>query len=98
VLAKHPDVREVCAVGIPDELWGERVVACVVSADPQQTWSDFDAYCVEAGLAGFKRPKGYVFMPTLPRNAMNKIPRKLLRQMVMDRTRAGGDDLILVAA
>jgi 2-furoate---CoA ligase len=98
VLAKHPDIREVCTIGIPDEYWGERVVACVVCADPQRKWSDFDTYCTEMGLAGFKRPKGYVFMPALPRNAMNKIPRRLLRQMVIDRNAAGGDGVYLVAA
>lgn len=98
VLAKHPAVREVCAIGISDELWGERVVACIVSGDPGVPWQAYDSFCVSEGLASFKRPKAYVLMTSLPRNAMNKIERKTLRQAVAERGCVGPDGMILVAA
>ena len=76
VLYSHPAVREVCVVGIPDALWGERVHAVVSLRDgaaaSEQALID---HCVEA-LAGYKRPRSLDIVDQLPQNASGKLSRK----------------------
>jgi acyl-CoA synthetase (AMP-forming)/AMP-acid ligase II len=85
VLAGHPKVAEVAVVGLTDEQWGEKVVACVV---PRQTCTaqDLLEYCA-GRLAGHKRPKGIHFMDDLPKNDTGKIVKQELRELVQARER-----------
>jgi 2-furoate---CoA ligase len=78
VLIGHPAVRELSVVGVVDPHWGQIVVACVVPGTPV-TAADLDAHCRASPLAGYKRPRGYLFMDALPKNAANKVLRRLLR-------------------
>jgi 2-furoate---CoA ligase len=81
VLGRHPQVRDVAVVGEPDEKWGERVVAFVVSATPALTAETLDRYCREsADLAAFKRPRRIVFVAEIPKTASGKILRRRLRE------------------
>lgn len=80
VLATHPAVRESCVIGIPDAKWGEMVVACVVLAKPDEGCAALDAHLTSSTLARFKRPRGYLRMENLPRNAANKVLRGPLRE------------------
>jgi 2-furoate---CoA ligase len=80
VLAEHPDVRECAVVGIADPRWGHMVVACVVANGTAPAARDLDAHCRASDLAGFKRPRAYVFVDALPRNAANKVLRRVLRE------------------
>jgi long-chain acyl-CoA synthetase len=77
-LLLHPGVREVAVVGVPDEEWGERVVACVVAAGPV-TEAELDAHCL-ARIARYKRPRGYVLVEALPKNAYGKVLKRELRE------------------
>ena len=80
VLARAPGVREVAVFGIPDERWGQKVVACVV-AEEGVTAESLDAFCLESDrLARFKRPREYRFVPELPKSPSGKILRRLLRE------------------
>ena len=82
LLSDHAGVREISVVGVPDSVWGQMVVACVIAADgvrPADLAADLDAYCRSSRLAGFKRPKAYFFAGALPRNATNKVLRRVLR-------------------
>lgn len=79
-LAAHPTVRECCVIGIVDAKWGEIVVACVVLAPLETKVSELDAYLTSGTLARFKRPRGYLRMDSLPRNAANKVLRGALRE------------------
>jgi malonyl-CoA/methylmalonyl-CoA synthetase len=80
VLREHSAVGEVAVVGMPDELWGERVVACVVPHPGRE------ADCTEDALRGFakeklapyKVPKQVVVMSDLPRNAVGKVMKPAL--------------------
>jgi acyl-CoA synthetase (AMP-forming)/AMP-acid ligase II len=79
VLARHPGVKDVAVIGEPDEKWGERVVAFVVSA-PGLSADALDRHCRESGdLANFKRPRRFVFVSEIPKTASGKILRRLLR-------------------
>jgi len=81
-LLTHADVREVSAIGVPHPEWGEIVVACVVLEDGA-TANDqvLDAHCL-ASIARFKRPKRYVYLPSLPKNNYGKVLKTSLREMM----------------
>jgi acyl-CoA synthetase (AMP-forming)/AMP-acid ligase II len=80
VLRGHPAVRDVAVIGVPDARWGERIVACVVAAAPPALdAAELDRHCQASSLANFKRPRGYVFVGAIPRNAANKVLRRDLR-------------------
>ena len=78
-------VREAGVVGIPDHRWGQMTVACVVpapaAAPGEKLASEIDSWCRQTALARFKRPRGYVFLEGLPRNAANKVLRRRLRDL-----------------
>ncbi len=77
VLERHPAVREVAVVGVPDGHWGEVVKAFVVPTDPARapTADELRAW-VRAELAGFKVPTEWAFLIGLPRNAAGKVVRR----------------------
>jgi 2-furoate---CoA ligase len=79
VLARAPGVHEVAVFGLPDDRWGQRVVACVVG-DESVTAEGLDTFCLESNrLARFKRPREYRFVSELPKSASGKILRRMLR-------------------
>jgi 2-furoate---CoA ligase len=79
-LRSHPAVGESCAIGLPDARWGQVVVACVVRRGKDATAETLDAHCRASTLAAFKRPRAYFFTDDLPRNAVNKVLRRILRE------------------
>ncbi|MFT4978644.1 MAG: malonyl-CoA/methylmalonyl-CoA synthetase [Myxococcota bacterium] len=85
VLLEHPAVGAAAVVGLPDEDWGERVVAAVVAVQPVSA-EVLLAVCRE-GLAGYKRPKEIVFVDALPRNAMGKVEKARLRASLAGESR-----------
>ena len=84
VLAAHPAVREAAVVGVPDARWGEVPVAFVATRDGAPPPEELGAWCRES-LAGFKVPARFLGIEALPRNAMGKVERTVLR----DRALAG---------
>ena len=75
-LLSHPTVAEVAVVGLPDDDLGERIVAFVVGSDADAT-TLIDH--VASTLATHKRPREIRFVESLPRNAMGKVQKQLLR-------------------
>ncbi|WJF90645.1 long-chain fatty acid--CoA ligase [Paraburkholderia bonniea] len=78
VVATHPGVFEVAAVGVPDVHSGEAVKLFVVKKDPALTEEDLLAYC-KTQLTGYKRPKFIEFRTELPKSNVGKILRRELR-------------------
>jgi 2-furoate---CoA ligase len=76
-LASHHGVSEVAVVGLPDDRWGQRVVAFVVG---DVTDEELDAHCLASPLARFKRPREYRHVDALPKSASGKILRRTLRE------------------
>ncbi len=78
VVAMHPGVREVAAVGVPDERSGEAVKIFVVRKDPRLTAEDLIAHCREQ-LTGYKVPRHVEFRDGLPHTNVGKILRRALK-------------------
>jgi acyl-CoA synthetase (AMP-forming)/AMP-acid ligase II len=86
-LQRHPAVRDAVVVGVPDERWGQRVVAYVIPAEGASvTAAELDAHCVaDDALASFKRPRGYRFVDAVPMTATGKkMHFKLAEQAAAD--------------
>ncbi len=78
VVASHPGVIEVAAVGVPDERSGEAVKVFVVRKDPNLTEAELIAYC-QQNLTGYKVPHRIEFRDDLPKSNVGKILRRELR-------------------
>jgi acyl-CoA synthetase (AMP-forming)/AMP-acid ligase II len=72
--------RAVCVLGIPSDYWGEVIVA--VAEGPPAGWED-DAASRVAALARHKRPRAWLALPELPRNAQGKVVRARVRDAVL---------------
>ncbi|WP_027165990.1 long-chain fatty acid--CoA ligase [Mesorhizobium sp. WSM3224] len=79
VVAHHPGVLEVAAIGVPDEHSGEVPKLFVVKKDPALTVETLMAYCRE-NLTGYKRPRYIEFRTELPKTPVGKILRRALRE------------------
>ncbi len=79
VVALHPDVLEVGAIGVPDENSGEVVKLVVVKKNPGLTVEQLKQHCRE-NLTGYKRPHYITFAKELPKSNVGKILRRELRE------------------
>lgn len=78
VVASHPGVLEVAAVGVPDERTGEAVKLFVVRKDPSLSREAIIAHCKE-NLTAYKVPHLIEFRDELPKTNVGKILRRMLR-------------------
>ncbi|HEX2737379.1 MAG TPA: hypothetical protein VHP57_04510, partial [Acidimicrobiia bacterium] len=73
-------------VGVPDERFGEMVVALVQrTADHELDETALTAFCRDR-IAGYKRPKRFVFVESLDRSAAGKANYQRLRELAAERT------------
>ncbi|KAA3450243.1 long-chain fatty acid--CoA ligase [Mesorhizobium sp. SARCC-RB16n] len=79
VVAAHPGVLEVAAIGVPDEHSGEVPKLFIVKKDPALTAEAITAFCRE-NLTGYKRPRYIEFRTELPKTPVGKILRRALRE------------------
>ena len=78
VVAEHPGVLEVAAIGVADEQSGQVVKLYVVKKDPDITEELLHDYCKQY-LSGYKIPKQIEFRESLPKSNVGKIIRRELR-------------------
>lgn len=78
VIAAHPKVLEVAAVGVPDEKSTEAVKVFIVPKDSSLTSTEVRSWCHE-NLVGYKIPKHVEFRKELPKTNVGKILRRELR-------------------
>lgn len=82
-LAGLPGLAELAVFGVPDERWGETVVAVAVAADPSLDEAAVIA-AARARLASYKKPTRVRFVRALPRTASLKVDKPLLRRQWAD--------------
>jgi fatty-acyl-CoA synthase len=93
LLAGNPDVLEAAVIGIPDERWTERPLACVVrrpdaAADPGEL-----ARFLDGKVAGWQVPENWAFIDEVPKTTVGKYDKKVLRarfragELKVERTR-----------
>ncbi len=78
-LQTHPAVAEAAVVGLPDRTWGEVVAAAVVRRGGVEE-SELAAH-LATRLAGFKRPRRWLFVDELPRTDAGKLRRHAVRAL-----------------
>jgi acyl-CoA synthetase (AMP-forming)/AMP-acid ligase II len=81
VLASHPTVLEAAVIGVPDDTWGEIVVA-YVQPRPSATvdLEALSAICAQR-LSAYKRPKAVHVLEALPKSPVGKIDKLSLRAL-----------------
>lgn len=77
VLREHPEVLDIAVVGVEDEVLGEVVKACVVTAN-EVTVEELVSYCKEK-VAGYKVPQRWAFWKELPRTRVGKLDMPRLK-------------------
>ena len=77
VLSLHPAVDDVAVAGLPDERWGQKVVAFIRLKAPADA-SALDEYCRASSLPNYKRPREYVFVKEVPKSPVGKVLRRKL--------------------
>jgi acyl-CoA synthetase (AMP-forming)/AMP-acid ligase II len=82
VIGGHPKVKDVAVIGIPDEKWGEAVVAIIVLHSGEQATDREILNWLRERLAGYKRPRQIRFIDDhdMPRTATGKILHRVLRE------------------
>ena len=80
VLRTHPGVKDCAVVAIPDDEWGERIVAALVTDMPGPEPADLDRW-MRTQMASYKVPRRYLNVEELPRNAMGKVLKAEVKQL-----------------
>jgi len=89
-LGRHPVVRDVAVIGLPDAKWGERVHAVVVLHDGAALNGHELIEWSREHLAGYKCPRSvsFVSVDDVPRNATGKVLHRVLKEQVLEGERA----------
>lgn len=81
ILRQHPEVADVCVVGIADAEWGQKPAAAVVRTEASDlTEADLIAYA-RSRMAGYKVPRQYRFVDALPVTASGKVQRTAVQKL-----------------
>jgi len=76
VILSQGAIAEVCVIGVPDEKWGESVVAlCVLKQGSMATEGEIIDY-VASRIARYKKPRHVFFLPSLPKTSSGSIDRE----------------------
>ena len=81
LLAGCPGVLEAAVIGIPDEKWTERPLACVVVTDQAEADPAQLASYLAAKVARWQVPENWTFITEIPKTTVGKMDKKLLRTM-----------------
>jgi len=82
-LMQHPDVQDCGVIGLPDEKWGERVVAVLQLRPGRRVEPDAVQAFVKARIGSVKTPKQIEVWPDLPRSKVGKVMKKDIRAALL---------------
>jgi len=84
VINSHPKVLESCVIGIPDEKWGEKVLAAMIlKPGVTLTIKEIQDHC-KHHLLDWKCPKDIFFLEELPRNKMGKVMKEEVSKLILN--------------
>lgn len=83
VIKGHPAVFDAVVVGVPDERWGERVVAVIKPVDEPPNLDELQAFCREK-LAGYKVPREIVLVDEMLRSPAGKTDYRWAKRKAME--------------
>jgi malonyl-CoA/methylmalonyl-CoA synthetase len=82
VLMEHPAVQDCAVVGCPDEVWGEQVTAVVIPRFGSDISEQMIIDHCQSHLIKYKVPRRVMFVDSFPANALGKVQKARLRQML----------------
>ena len=90
ILLAYPGVTDASVVGVPDETWGERVVAVVATGSATLTEGELRS-AVRRRLAGYTVPRAVILLPAQPRTPTGKLELARVRGIASDADSAAGE-------
>ncbi|MEN3300908.1 long-chain fatty acid--CoA ligase [Pseudonocardia sp.] len=81
-LMLHPKVAEATVVGVEDEKWLERPLACVVPSDASLTSEELQEHLLAEGFLKFWVPDTFLFVPEVPKTSVGKYDKKAIRGVI----------------
>jgi long-chain acyl-CoA synthetase len=79
-IAQHPAVLEAAVIGVPDDVWGESVMAYVVLKPGMVADEQSIIDTAKLHLASYQKPRSVAFVSELPKAATGKILKRALRE------------------
>jgi o-succinylbenzoate---CoA ligase len=83
ILIKHPNIQDVCVIGIADKEWGQIVVAVIKLVKLEINLEEVREFCLSAGLSKYKLPRKLCFVDVMPTTANGKVSRELVRKLML---------------
>ena len=83
-LYTHPDIKDVQVVGVPDETYGEAILAAVIRRENSQTTEDAIKEYVRGRMAKHKTPKYVCFVDSFPMTGSGKIQKFKIKEWAID--------------
>lgn len=80
VLRTHPEIQDCSVIGVPNEEWGELVVAVLIVKNKSIDLKELNTWLREK-IPAYKTPRAYKIIEELPRNAMGKVTKNDLKKM-----------------
>lgn len=85
LILRYPKVQNVCLVGMPDEVFGEKACAWVIPKPGETlTFAELIEFLKQQNIAKFKLPERIEIVPELPLSPAGKILRRLLREQIAE--------------
>jgi acyl-CoA synthetase (AMP-forming)/AMP-acid ligase II len=78
-LMGHPEIREAAVIGVVDQRWGERPLACVVKVEGSELTEEAVLGFIAPHLAKWQLPDRVVFIDEVPKTSVGKFSKKTLR-------------------
>ena len=82
VLLTHDEITEAAVIGVEDDTWGEAVTAFVGIKDGSTLEYDALKDWCDGRMSSYKIPKSMIIVESLPRNAMGKVTKPALKEML----------------
>jgi malonyl-CoA/methylmalonyl-CoA synthetase len=84
VLRTHDSVSDCAVVAIPDDEWGELIVAAIVSDEAEVNFSELNTW-MRTKIAAYKTPRKYLLIAELPKNAMGKVVKNDVKKLFNEK-------------